>query len=132
MKWLQTCSLLTLGFALSVTAKVSGQQVQFTQIDYQFLDGSKADSTQAWGINPRGDIVGSYVKSSVTHGFLLSGGIYSSVDFPGAKSTFANGINARGDIVGAYVDSGGVTHGFLLIGNSYSSIDFPGLCRLLP
>ena len=126
MKWLQTCSFFALGFALSATAQGSGQQIQFTQIDYQFPDGTKADSTQAWGINPRGNIVGVYVESNVTHGFLRSGGTYSSIDFPGAKSTFANGIDAQGDIVGAYVDSAGVTHGFVLIGNSYTSIDFPG------
>jgi hypothetical protein len=51
-----------------------------TQIDYQFPDGSKADSTQTWGINPPADMVGFYIKAGVTHGFLLSAGSYSPID----------------------------------------------------
>jgi hypothetical protein len=51
--------------------------------------------------------------AGVTHGFLLSGGEFTSIDFPGASGTVASGINPRGDIVGFYV-SAGVGHGFLL------------------
>ena len=47
------------------------------------------------------------------HGYLLSGGEFTSFDFPSANSTEAFGINPRGDIVGEYI-SAGVTHGFLL------------------
>ena len=122
MKWLNVSYLLTLGLALGGTANLLGQQFQFTQIDYQFPDGSKADSTQAWGINPRGDVVGTYVKADVNHGFLLSAGNYSPIDYPGADSTFANAIDASGDIVGSYVVAG-VTHGFLLSGDNYSTVE---------
>jgi hypothetical protein len=122
MKWLYTCHLFALSFVLVATGNVLGQQMPFTQIDYQFPDGSKADSTQAWGINPRGDIEGFYVKAGVTHGFLLSGSDFSRIDYPSGNSSSANAINATGDIVGSYVLAG-VTHGFLLSGGNYSTID---------
>ena len=36
-----------------------------------------------------------------THGFLWSGGNFTSYDFPGSASTQAYGISARGEIAGA-------------------------------
>ena len=48
-----------------------------------------------------------------THGFLISGSGFTTIDVPGAVATAAIGINAQGDIVGEYSDAGG-THGFLL------------------
>jgi hypothetical protein len=77
------------------------------------------------GINTRGDIVGFYEQSGVTHGFLLSAGNYTPIDYPGSDSSVAQAINAGGDIVGSYV-SGGVTHGFLLSGGNYSTVDIAG------
>src|SRR5262249_44281618 len=81
----------------------------------------------------RGDIVGSYMEASGTwHGFLLSGGELSTIDFPGAADTFAFGINPRGDVVGTYcpVHCDPVQiigqHGFVLRGGEFSTIDFPG------
>jgi uncharacterized membrane protein len=123
MKWPETFRFFALSFALGVSASAFGQQIPFTQLDYQFPDGTKADSTQAWGINPRGDIVGFYVKAGVSHGFLRSGdGSYTPIDYPGASSTSVTAINARGDIVGSYM-GGGVTRGFLLSEGNYSTID---------
>ncbi len=44
---------------------------QFFEIDYP---AAGVRATQAFGINPQGDIVGLYTdKAGVTHGFLLSG-----------------------------------------------------------
>ena len=67
--------------------------------DYRFthIDVPGSISTQARGINARGDIVGSYEDSEgVSHGFLLRNGAFSVVDFPGAAVTLgARAINAR-------------------------------------
>lgn len=49
----------------------------------------------------------------MTHGFLLSGGQFSSIDFPGATFTDATAIDSQGDILGRYI-AGGVFHGYLL------------------
>ena len=64
------------------------------------------------GINSPGDIVGFYGSAGLTHGFLLSGGQSTTIDFPGSTLTDAEKINPRGDIVGFYM-SVGLTHGFL-------------------
>jgi hypothetical protein len=48
------------------------------------------------------------------HGFLYSGGSYTSIDVPGATGkggTQAFGINDAGQIVGTYSDSSG-SHGW--------------------
>ena len=68
--------------------------------------------TQAWDINPAGEIIGLYRLAGVFHGFVLRDEQYTPVDFPGATATRARGINSRGDIVGTYA-VGLVTHGFL-------------------
>src|SRR5437879_2565700 len=67
----------------------------FTAIDFP-----GAIATTAFGINPRGDIVGEYFDGNFVHGYLLSGGQFTSIDFPGAILTSALGINPRADIVG--------------------------------
>ena len=100
MRLQSTLRLLVLGFALGATGTILGQEPTFANIDYP-----GATSTQALGINPRGDIVGVYTSAGQDHGFLLSGGNYTLIDFPGATTaTYANAINARGDIVGSYPD----------------------------
>jgi uncharacterized membrane protein len=90
---------------------------EFTTIDFPDAIAIFRDNG---GINPRGDIVGSYcdtapcgVASRDSHGFLLSRGDFTTIDFPDAINTNAFAINARGDIVGVYEDATGL-HGFLL------------------
>src|SRR5438876_662935 len=77
-----------------------------------------AATTQAWGINLSGDIVGNYVSADkANHGFLKSRGQYSSIDFPGAAFTEVNGISPRGDVIGDYaatLTGSGPHHGFVL------------------
>ena len=77
-------------------------------------DPSATDSfTNATGINASGDIVGFYHVSSVSHGFLLSGGFFTTIDDPAATlGTNPRGINDAGQIVGSFDDTGG-RHGFL-------------------
>jgi probable HAF family extracellular repeat protein len=71
--------------------------------------------TEAWDINPEGDVVGVYRdRSGQFHGFLRDeDGQFTSFDFPGSTNTGARGINAQGDIVGWYDDSAGTRHGFV-------------------
>jgi uncharacterized membrane protein len=73
------------------------------------------------GFNNVDDIVSQYcnVKScslftpGTVHGFLLSGGVYTTFDPPGSIGTGAFGLDSFDDIVGAYVDSSGRVHGYL-------------------
>ena len=85
-----------------------------------------AQSTYPFGINDGGQIVGWYALNTGNHGFLYSGGSFTSVDYPGALSTYANGINNSGQIVGYYADAQGRVHGFLKTGANFIPIDYPG------
>jgi probable HAF family extracellular repeat protein len=89
-------------------------------------------TTVASGVNDADQIVGWYQDATTTHpthGFLESGGTYTTLDDPLAAGdasggTFPSGINAKGQIVGFYFNATG-THGFLLSGGTYTTIDVP-------
>jgi probable HAF family extracellular repeat protein len=85
--------------------------------------------TFATGINDSGQIVGSYDsrgRGFPNHGFLYSGGTYTTIDDPAAPGlTNAWGINDAGQIVGDYQDNTGVVHGFLYSGGTFTNIDDP-------
>ena len=88
--------------------------------------------TAGIAINTAGTIAGRYVDATgMSHGFVLSGGSYTSFDAPGAAAnsrtgcsgdgggicknfgTFPASINTEGDIAGFYSDANNVVHGFL-------------------
>src|SRR5204863_7137588 len=84
------------------------------------------------GINDSGQIVGFYTTGDLItggrgHGFLYSGGIYTTLDDPLATGgTFATGINNAGEVVGYYFDYGDPkTHGFLYSDGIYTTLDDP-------
>jgi len=74
------------------------------------MPGGIARRTAIGGINPGGDIVGVYTDAvGKQHGFLLSGGQFTTIDVPGALvgatgtlPTIARGINPSGKIVGQF------------------------------
>jgi hypothetical protein len=106
--------------------------LSFTSID---VDLPGVTLTQAVGINAEGDIVGRYQVGSVTHGFLLSEGTVTTIDYPGgiSGSTQAQGINAEGVVVGLYTDHGTIaggdafrTRAFLRdASGNFTAVDFP-------
>src|ERR1700674_5093962 len=85
-----------------------------------------ATSTDVNWINARGEIVGAYSDGQVNHGFLLSKGRFSTIDYPGSLNTIATGIGSDGDIVGVGSDNGINFRGYLLKNGTFSSIIFPG------
>src|SRR5215510_1654211 len=87
------------------------------------------NATRWAGVNDTGQIVGNYTDATGTHGFLESGGTYTSLDDPLAAGgatggTFPSGINNAGQTVGSFHNANG-THGFLLSGGTYTTIDVP-------
>lgn len=103
---------------------------------FTVFDVPGSSGTRPTGINDSGQIVGDYTALDPTrdpgnpnptflHGFLLSGGSYTTLDVAGAFETHALAINNSGQIVG-YSIAGGLFHGFLLSGGSYTTIDVPG------
>ena len=99
--------LVTLGLLLGGRHVAQAASFTFTPID---VPG--AFFTEALGINPRGQIVGSYSDSTGEHGFLYDRGVFTTIDPPGTSFTIARGINPSGQIVGSYFDST-EGHGFL-------------------
>jgi probable HAF family extracellular repeat protein len=110
--------------------------------DFATIDYPRVGLTFAQGINSEGDIVGNYrdayPKRPKSHGFLLRGGEFTTVDPPvDACFTRAADINSAGDIVGQYntplapappCGTGphdGKQHGFLLREGRFTTLDFP-------
>jgi len=72
--------------------------------------------TYVFGINPVGQIVGTYIVGTynAAHGFVRNpDGTIITIDVPGSVFTWVSDINPAGQIVGFYVDAGGVAHGFV-------------------
>jgi len=78
------------------------------------------------GINTTGQMVGYYDDTAGEHGFLDTGGIFTTLDFPSAFATDAFDINDSGVIIGRYYDDNYSMHGFMYKGGEFTSIDFPG------
>jgi hypothetical protein len=107
------------------------------------IDVPGASQTHPIGIDSVGTISGSYCKggnscynsyypAEALHGFLFSGGVFVTIDFPGALATEVWGHDRAGQIAGRYQDASGFFHAFLLSNGSFSSIDFPGAAETAP
>jgi probable HAF family extracellular repeat protein len=102
----------------------------FTALNDPAAGTSSGQGTLAQGINNTGQVVGYYVDATNnTHGFIDSGGVYTSLDVPFAPGgTFAQGINSSGLVVGYYVDVNVHRHGFVYNPNSgapYTTLNDP-------
>jgi hypothetical protein len=94
-------------------ARSAAQSFNITTIDVPCAacPGGIARRTALGGINPAGDIVGTYTDAvGKQHGFLLSRGQFTAIDVPGelvgstgTLPTVARGIGPSGDIVGQFV-----------------------------
>jgi uncharacterized membrane protein len=104
------------------------------------IDFPQATHTRLNGINPNGDIAGTYVIAIpngplVTHGFVLDQTGYRKIDVPAAALTSAFGINAHGDVVGLYNPlasascgpaMNGAACGFLFTRGQFYNVYVPG------
>ena len=104
---------------------------EYTKLDYPITGTSLA----AFGINNLGQVVGGYCPGSTTcsggispsnHGFLLSRGVLTTLDYPGAIGTQANAINDAGTIVGFYEVHSTQLHGYMYVNGVFSQLGFPG------
>src|SRR5437762_3812489 len=128
-------ALLAVGLTVPFETVLAGSNhhLNFKSFD---VDLPGVTLTQALGINSEGDIVGRYQVGSAGHGFLLSEGTITTIDYPGGISgtTQAHGINSEGVVVGLYTDHGTIVPGDALRTRAYlrdasgnfAAIDFPG------
>lgn len=93
---------------------------------FRRIDVSGLASTETFGINNAGEIVGGYITAKGRHAFLLANEKHTVFDYPGSPETTALAINNQGDIVGDYVDASGIIHGFVLRDGLFTSLDVPG------
>jgi len=90
------------------------------------LNASTMASAQATGINNKGWLTGFYIDTKgVTHGFVLIGGTFTTINYPGATSTAVNGSNNVGQLVGTYTDPAMKVHGFVYKGGTFQTVDSP-------
>lgn len=104
--------LLSNGTFTSITVVPGSVQTAFFELGGFNLNGDIAaaycSSTPCpWGFQ------GFFKTNGIVHGFLLSGGVYTTIDFPGATASGVFGLDSFDDIVGTYIDSSGTVHGFL-------------------
>jgi len=86
-------------------AQLEPAQYTFTTIDItKYVPGAIAASANG---NSTHEVAGDFTDSDgVTHGFVLSKGVFTTVDVPGAAFTQINGINAPGRLAGTYSETG--------------------------
>jgi hypothetical protein len=157
-------AILTLSSALLLAAPSMAQSYDFASIDVPCSAAPPTSCpngisrrTAIGGINPAGHIVGVYTDGvGKQHGFLLSGGQFTTIDVPGALAgvagtlpTVARGISPTGEIVGqytapvssapesspAYCPAAGSTaciKGFLYSHGRFSTVLFPGHPGAIP
>jgi len=83
-------------------------------------------------IDAAGDIVGYYLDASGNvDGFLLSGGTYNIIDYPGAQYTYLYGTNDLGQVVGT---SSASSSGFLydVATQTFTTISYPNASGTFP
>ena len=115
---------------LIASASLALGQGTYVQID----DPDGVNGTYVQGIDNAGDIVGFYTDATITtHGFLLSGGVYTTIDYPGSQNTELYGVNAVGQIVGFSTYPSPVV-GFLydVATQTFTTISYPGATITYP
>ena len=144
---------LPLSGLLIVPSSGAAQSFEFITINVpcSSCPSGIAPRTTTYSINPAGDIVGAYLDTGgVQHGYLFSGGVFTTIDPPDSISTTARGINPRGDIVGQYTipvssaplsdpahycpaaGSPACIKGFLYSHGKFSTVLFPGHPGAIP
>lgn len=84
-------------------------------------DGSNT-RTFVWGINNAGDMAGGAGSPYTTEAFVLHGGQFIPLNFPGSYTyAYATGVNNLLQVVG-WAD----THSYLYANGKFKNIDFPG------
>jgi hypothetical protein len=102
-------------------SKVSASKCEIHSYVFTKIDFPGASSTQAFGINNQGQIVGVYADAiRGQNGFELSGGKFTTINCALENGTLLSDINDNSQIVGTYAFIGGF-HGFQFEANGSCS-----------
>lgn len=88
----------------------------------------------AGGPNDLGTTYGAYADASgLQHGFLIQGGHFATVDFPGHLNSNIDQVNLIGSMAGVFWDADGALHGILRQGRNHDTpIDVAGARETYP
>ncbi|MBA3914997.1 MAG: hypothetical protein H0X25_14340 [Acidobacteriales bacterium] len=115
-------SMTSICLAILTIVPVALCQGSYTKID----EPDAVGFTTCSGVNSAGDIVGTYADSNgILHGFLLSSGTYTTIDYPDSQTQLL-GINDAGEIVGFanFTPPNGFVYN--ASAQTFTPIDFPG------
>ncbi|MGO9520418.1 MAG: hypothetical protein ACLPND_25555, partial [Candidatus Korobacteraceae bacterium] len=114
--------VLAAALLLPVSMSAQSGNYSFVNIDYP-----GAYLTSPTAVNDSGSVVGYYLDSQYGnyHGFLYSGGVYTTIDDP-EGTTFPEGINNSGVISGLYECCQTQNHGFTYENGVFTTVDYPG------
>jgi probable HAF family extracellular repeat protein len=119
---------MTVCLALSLEARVQAGYIYTTLPP----PNSSTQEAHGYGINDKGDIVGSYISTSglpSLNGFVLSNGVYTTIDNGPLLATFLTGINNAGSMAGYFVvpiPDHILVLGFKVIGGTTTAVFVPG------
>jgi uncharacterized membrane protein len=108
-------SILALNLSALALGLMAGPMVAQAQYDYLTIDYPGGVTTQVFGINNRGNVVGNGISDPDTFPFVYSpkkGTITDVAPLDGDSRTSVLGINGRGDMVGSVFEDG-ITRGFI-------------------
>jgi probable HAF family extracellular repeat protein len=89
----------------------------------------KSQSTQFYGRNGSAANAGSYQDVKYpghVHGFLLTGGQFTAINYPKAANTWLFDVNQVGAVVGSFSAGASTTKAFMLVNGQYTTIAYPG------
>ena len=92
----------------------------------QYDPPTSSNQTDILGITSSGEIYGDFTDwSNVQHGFVVSGGVTTTIDVPFSSATNIAGITASGELFGSYVYGGQIVEGFIDNNGAFTTIIDP-------
>lgn len=86
--------------------------------------GATPNSTEAYGINDSGVVVGVYHPAGgIWQGFADSGGVFSGVNAFGSNDTYPFAISNNGQIAGVVIDASENSQGYVYSNGTYQFVD---------
>ncbi len=96
------------------------QGSQLTAVNYP-----NAPNTWVFDVNQLGAVVGSFsAGASVTKGYMLVNGNYTTIAYPNVQLTYPQAINDKG-VVAGFSANGLVSSGFLWQNGTFTSVNYP-------
>src|ERR1700733_13482496 len=96
----------------------------------QYDPPTSSNQTDIIGITSSGEIYGDFTDwSNVQHGFVVSGGVTTTIDVPFATATYIAGATASGELFGSYGYGGESVQGFIHNNGALTTIFGPAGAR---